>query len=69
MTFCEDYPCCGHGPQGDGGACPDEFGRFPCCVCGVMLPGLASSSICAACTRRMARQSDAYSEYDYGMNY
>jgi len=28
--YCEDYPCCGHGSTGDGGACPDSSGRFPC---------------------------------------
>jgi len=34
MHRCEDYPCCGHGPAGDGGACPDEQGRFKCIGCG-----------------------------------
>ena len=48
MSRCEDYPCCGHGPppQGDGGVCPDEEGRFNCVLCGVKLPRGATSSIC-----------------------
>ena len=72
---CEDYPCCGHGPAGDGGACPDKSGRFPCCECGKKMPKNASSSICAACLRRMARRESKYRGYDsdldhdFSMNY
>ena len=48
MPYCEDYPCCGHGPPpiGDGGGCPDEQGRFDCVLCGRKLPRGVTSSIC-----------------------
>jgi hypothetical protein len=48
---CEDYPCCGHGPEpyGDGGGCPDSEGRFNCVLCGRKLPKRATSAICARC--------------------
>lgn len=58
MPRCEDYPCCGHGqsPQGDGGGCPDEQGRFNCVTCGRKLPRGASSSICLTCRKRQSRR-------------
>ncbi len=68
MARCEDYPCCGHGPTGDGGACPDKSGRFPCVECGKKLPRNASSSICVKCQRSMARRAYDYDDYpmDHG---
>ena len=42
---------------------------YPCCGCGEMMPKNTSSSICAACTRRMARRIGADDYFDYGMNY
>ncbi len=69
MARCEDYPCCGHGPAGDGGACPDSSGRFPCVECGKRMPKNASSSICAKCLRRMSHGDDREMQdsgfYDY----
>lgn len=66
---CEDYPCCGHGPEpwGDGGGCPDERGRFRCVLCGRKLKAGESSSICgtkacAAAERR--RRAFWYAEED-----
>lgn len=56
MPYCEDFPCCGH----EQGACPDEDGRFPCCMCDSLLPPNARSSICADC------QSDPASLYEPG---
>ena len=32
MSRCEDYPCCGHGPAGDGGGCPTVEEKA--CGCG-----------------------------------
>lgn len=69
MARCEDYPCCGHGPQGDGGSCPDKSGRFGCVECGKKMPKTASSSICATCQRRLSRQHEDYGDFDYSMNY
>ena len=70
MAKCEDYPCCGHGPAGDGGACPDKSGRFPCVECGARLPKSATSSICGKCQKRMARRDlNGDLDYDYSMNY
>ena len=67
--MCEDYPCCGHGPQGDGGACPDKNGRFGCVECGRKMPKNASSSICGSCQKRMARRMYEGGDHDYSMNY
>ncbi len=66
MARCEDYPCCGHGASGDGGACPDKSGRFPCVECGAKLPKTATSSICKACMRgALARMAyDGHGGYD-----
>ena len=52
--YCEDYPCCGHGPppMGDGGGCPDSEGRFLCVECGRLMPRGASSAVCSICTKR-----------------
>ncbi len=61
MTVCEDYPCCGHGPppQGDGGGCPDDEGRFLCSQgCGKLLAAGAVSSICADCLSEIRAQVD-----------
>jgi hypothetical protein len=51
MNYCEDYPCCGHGPAplGDSGGCPDSEGRFNCVLCGVKLPRGNRSAICNGC--------------------
>ena len=62
MPHCEDYPCCGHGPEpyGDGGGCPDEQGRFKCVLCGRKLKKDHYSSICGtkACRERSNRVED-----------
>lgn len=60
MARCEDYPCCGHGPEpyGDGGGCPDSQGRFNCVTCGKKLARGNHSAICAACHRRRTRALD-----------
>jgi len=51
MNYCEDYPCCGHGPEplGDGGGCPDEKGRYKCVLCGRLMAVGATSAICDRC--------------------
>jgi len=51
MPHCEDYPCCGHGEAGDGGACPDENGKFPCIKCGKQPYDVevTGSSYCSEC--------------------
>ncbi len=64
MPRCEDYPCCGHGPAGDGGACPSKSGRFPCVECGRKLPKNSSSSICDKCQQRMYQRSWEPDYYD-----
>lgn len=51
---CEDYPCCGHGPEstgGDGGGCPDAEGRFDCVLCGARMKKGQTSAICDDCKR------------------
>lgn len=65
MARCEDYPCCGHGPppQGDGGGCPDEEGRFRCVECGRLMSRGVTSSICGRCRETRARMTE--SERDY----
>lgn len=68
MARCEDYPCCGHGPAGDGGACPDSKGRFPCVECGGPLPRNASSSICKRCLREMASRESDHDDYSFWGN-
>jgi len=67
MARCEDYPCCGHGPEpyGDGGGCPDSRGRFECVMCGKRMPRKATSAICDKCRRRPAGDPD---DFDYSMN-
>ena len=59
MPYCEDYPCCGHGPppMGDGGGCPDSQGCFRCVLCGSTLPKGATTSIGECCRHRVG--------YDY----
>lgn len=52
MPRCEDYPCCGHEPNG----CPDSQGRFPCVECGRKLPKHATSSICPSCMKAAHRR-------------
>ena len=66
MAYCEDYPCCGHGPppMGDGGGCPDSQGRFRCVECGARLPKRARSSICERCLTRRSRMTDDEREYE-----
>lgn len=56
--YCEDYPCCGHGPapMGDGGGCPDSSGRFNCVGCGRKLARRASSSLCSRGCRSVGRR-------------
>ena len=51
---CEDYPCCGHGPEpyGDGGGCPDSKGRFRCVLGNKLMRKGETSAICPACHRR-----------------
>jgi len=51
VSYCEDYPCCGHGPPplGDGGGCPDEEGRFRCTECGNRMPVTHRSVMCSDC--------------------
>lgn len=68
---CEDYPCCGHGPEpmGDGGGCPDSAGRFNCCGCGKKLRRNAPSSLCARCLRSPSRFDDDMTGQDYEMAY
>lgn len=61
MDRCEDYPCCGHGPEstgGDGGGCPDSEGRFDCVLCGAKLPKGNHSSICNGCLNRRKELDD-----------
>lgn len=67
---CEDYPCCGHGPEpiGDGGGCPNSEGQFNCCECGATLPKKALSSICQKCLKHMRDNYDDL-DHDYSMNY
>lgn len=66
MNRCEDYPCCGHAAAD----CPDKDGRMRCVECGKKLAKNASSSICAACLKRMRTRSyNDYGDYDYSMNY
>lgn len=62
MPYCEDYPCCGHGPppMGDGGGCPDEQGRFRCVLCEALMPAGATSSICATCRRNPVAMGDVF---------
>lgn len=62
-NYCEDYPCCGHGPAplGDGGGCPDEQGRFKCVLCNITMPKGHTSAICSKCRnnpRRRMRYED-----------
>ena len=50
MSYCEDYPCCGHEP----GCCPDfdpKTGKQlnMKCVCGATVPLNSKSSLCKAC--------------------
>ncbi len=62
MNRCEDYPCCGHGPEstgGDGGGCPDEEGRFNCVLCGHKMSRGVTSAICRKCKKPRSRM---YSE-------
>lgn len=56
--FCEDYPCCGHGPPplGDGGGCPDEYGRFKCVECGERMPADRTSALCHKCRSGILRR-------------
>jgi hypothetical protein len=61
--MCEDYPCCGHGPMGDGGGCPDSNGRFNCSLCGRKMRKGATSAICGRCRTRRSRMSDDEREY------
>lgn len=59
---CEDYPCCGHGPEstgGDGGGCPDADGRFNCVLCGDKMKRGQTSAICDGCKlQARARRAD-----------
>ena len=51
MSYCEDYPCCGH----EAGGCPsinaDGEQVFPCASCGATLPVHNRSALCDACLR------------------
>lgn len=47
MSYCEDFPCCGH----EAGDCPDSEGRFKCVGCGALLPRNNPDSFCAECHR------------------
>ena len=66
MNYCEDYPCCGHGPAplGDDGGCPDEQGRFKCVDCGKTMKKGASSALCPKCRQRIG-SSDYYKEDEW----
>lgn len=48
MSYCEDYPCCGH----VAGDCPSytKSGRLKC-TCGRVLPKGWRYSICRSCLR------------------
>jgi hypothetical protein len=60
MARCEDYPCCGHEPDG----CPNSDGSFNCAQCGKKLPKDSPSSICNKChIRNRQRDEDG----DYGL--
>ena len=65
MPRCEDYPCCGHGPEpyGDGGGCPDSEGRFNCVECGRRMPRGATSAICGTCRVRYETDRDYECEF------
>ncbi len=65
---CEDYPCCGHGPQplGDDGGCPivfenmdtkETWEQWPCASCGRPLPQGNKSALCDACLERSLEDS------------
>src|SRR5512137_1956055 len=49
MSYCEDYPCCGH----EAGGCPrtndDGEQVFPCASCGCDLPVHNRSALCDSC--------------------
>ncbi len=69
MPRCEDYPCCGHGPEstgGDGGGCPDEDGRFNCVLCGRKLEKGARSSVCTPCLKNPRAMAGEFQD-DPGM--
>lgn len=54
MARCEDFPACGHMDEDGTAWCPDEDGRFRCCVCNERLEEGARSSICGKCQRNPA---------------
>lgn len=73
MTYCEDFPCCGH----ELGCCPDfdpETGQQlnMKCVCGASVPLTSRSSLCSGCLHgpeedwdEMADDPWAFFEDDY----
>lgn len=59
MARCEDYPCCGHEPNG----CPNRDGSFNCASCGKKLPKDSTSAVCTRCHARW-RQEDDFGDYE-----
>lgn len=72
MTYCEDWPCCGHEP----GCCPDfdpETGEQlnMKCTCGATVPLRSRYSICPDCMRRGRDENEQFGDgdpQDYGDN-
>lgn len=65
MSYCEDYPCCGH----EAGCCPsfNEAGEQTnmICTCGAELPIDNPVSICDSCLDRDYEDDDYSMEDDY----
>ena len=62
MSYCEDFPCCGH----EAGCCPDydESGKQlnMKCVCGATVPLGSRSSLCESCLNA-PDPDDPYGDY------
>jgi hypothetical protein len=63
MTYCEDFPCCGH----EAGCCPDFDSSGQqlnmICVCGTRLPVNNPSSCCDHCLQDL--EDPDYSDFPY----